>query len=208
MKVFVHYCPQGFSNCYMLGIECENNKREALLVDPGCMDEVILNFIENQKYNLKGILVTHDHINHIRGIRSIMRIYKTEIYAAQHKILEHTTHIVRDGDSIAIGNFHVDVISVPGHSADSVIYKTEHFLFTGDVISAGMMGSTPSPYSAMQEIAAVQNKIFSTHEKHIIFPGHGPPSTVEIEKGNNIDSGRYLENRRKTERRWHNIALL
>jgi glyoxylase-like metal-dependent hydrolase (beta-lactamase superfamily II) len=128
-----------------------------------------------------------------------MHIYQTEIYAVQQNIFEYKTNVVCDGDSFSIGNFHVEVISVPGHSADSVVYKIDHFLFTGDALSAGMMGATPSPYGAMNQIAKIQNHIFTLHGDYLVFPGHGPPSTLGGERKNNVDIGRYLENKRKTE---------
>jgi glyoxylase-like metal-dependent hydrolase (beta-lactamase superfamily II) len=211
MKVVSHYCPQGFGNCYMLGFQSgpqdEHSCREAVLIDPGVMDNTILNFIEHNQYYLKGILITHNHLNHVRGLRTIMRIYQTEIYAAQQNIFEYKTNTVQDGDIVNIGNFNVEVISVPGHSADSVIYKIEHFLFTGDALSAGMMGSTPSPYSAMRQIATIQNKIFSLRGNFVVFPGHGPPTSLKAERKNNIDTGRFLENRKKTYR-WKGLELL
>jgi glyoxylase-like metal-dependent hydrolase (beta-lactamase superfamily II) len=182
--------------------------REALIIDPGAMDKTILDFIEQHEYTLKGILITHNHVNHVRGLRALMHIYKTEIFAAQQHIFEYKTNLVRDGDIFTIGSFHIEVISVPGHSADSVVYKIDHFLFTGDTLSAGMMGATPSPYGAMSQIATIQNNLFTLHGNYLVFPGHGPPSTLDGERQNNVDIGRYLENKRKTETRWSCLDLL
>jgi glyoxylase-like metal-dependent hydrolase (beta-lactamase superfamily II) len=211
MNIISHYCPQGFGNCYLLGTQNErtnkHSPKEAILVDPGDIDSTILNCIEHNHYHLKGILITHNHLNHVRGLRTIMRIYQTEIYAAQQNIFEYKTNTVHDGDIVNIGSFTVEVISVPGHSADSVIYKIKHFLFTGDALSAGMMGSTPSPYSAMRQITIIQNKIFSLQGNFVVFPGHGPPTSLKSERNNNIDTGRFLENRKKT-RRWTGLELL
>ncbi|MDR3325266.1 MAG: MBL fold metallo-hydrolase [Spirochaetaceae bacterium] len=208
MKVFSHYCPQGFGNCYMLGSDGEETPRDALIIDPGDMDTTILNFIEGHQHTLKGILITHNHLNHVRGVRTLMHIYQTPIYAAQQNIFEYKTHIVCDGDAFNIGDFHIEVISVPGHSADSVVYKVDHFLFTGDALSAGMMGATPSPYGAMNQIAKIQNHIFTLRGDYLVFPGHGPPSTLGGERKNNVDIGRYLENKRKTEARWSCLDFL
>jgi glyoxylase-like metal-dependent hydrolase (beta-lactamase superfamily II) len=185
----------------------EDSGGEALLVDPGVMDNTLLNFIEHNKYYLKGILITHNHLNHVRGLRTLMRIYKTEIYAVQHNIFEYKTNTVHDGDILNIGNFKVEVISVPGHSADSVIYKIDHFLFTGDALSAGMMGSTPNPYSAMRQITIIEKKIFSLIGNFVVFPGHGPPTSLKAERKNNIDAGRFLENRKKSNH-WAGLELL
>lgn len=213
MKVISHYCHQGFSNCYMLGSDYEKETekdipREALLIDPAEMDKTILNFIEKNHYLLKGILITHNHLNHVRGLRALMHIYKAEIFAAQQSIFEYKTNVIRDGDIFNAGAFRIEVISVPGHSADSLVYKIKHYLFTGDVLSAGMMGTTSSPYGAMRQIATIQNKIFTMPGNYLIFPGHGPPTSLKVERNKNIEIGRYLENRRKTEHRWSSLELL
>jgi glyoxylase-like metal-dependent hydrolase (beta-lactamase superfamily II) len=181
---------------------------EAILVDPGVMDEKILNFIEQNHYTLRGILITHNHPNHTRGLHSLKRIYSAEIYAAQQYIFEYKTTIVRDGDVLDIGRFHIEVISVPGHSADSVVYKIDRFLFTGDALSAGMMGSTPSPYAAMRQISTIQNRIFSLRGNYAVLSGHGPPSTLDVERKHNVALGHFLDNRRMSERAKLGLDLL
>lgn len=214
MNIFVNYCKRGFCNCYMLGIEThsgtdpQKTEKQAILIDPGCMDEAIIQFIEKESYSLKGILITHNHENHVSGIRSLMHIYNTEIYAGAPNVLEYKTRVVRNGELINIGGFNIEVIAVPGHSTDSVLYRTKQFLFTGDVISAGMLGSTPSPYSAMREIATIQNTIFPMHGNYVIFPGHGPPSTLEVERKFNINIDSFQEHLSKSEHLWYKLDLL
>ena len=198
MKLFFHYCLSGFSNCYILGRDFSSGKeksqkqeapppgrdapRDAIIVDPGCMDEEILNFIEQNEYTLRGILVTHDHRNHVRGLRTIKRIYDVDIYGVNHIILDHKTNIVKDGDVLNLGPFRIEVISVPGHSSDSAVYSIEHFLFTGDVLSAGLVGSTASSYGAAVQMTALRNKILSIQGNIVVLPGHGPPSCLEAER--------------------------
>ena len=80
MKVFVHYCSYGFSNCYILGTDLEGDApRDAVAVDPGNMETPILDFIEKNEYHLRGILVTHDHANHVNGLSTLKKIYDAEI---------------------------------------------------------------------------------------------------------------------------------
>ena len=215
VKVFFHYCARGFSNCYIVGRQLaaapESElppEREAILIDPGCMDEVLLKYIEKEEYNLKGVLITHNHENHVRGVRTLMRIYNTPVYAMQPAIYEYKTNIVHDGGVFSIGSFQIEVISIPGHSADSVIYKIAHFLFTGDAISAGMLGSTPSSYGSMRQIAKIQNTIFPLQGNFAIFPGHGPPSTLNVERHYNVSVEYFHENKTKLDRSRFNLSLL
>ncbi len=205
MKVFFHYCLFGFSNCYILGTEYEpspfqgnakaENKapepREAIIIDPGSMDEQILQFIEIHNYTLRGILVTHDHQNHIHGIKTLKKIYNADIYAVNHVVSDFKTKIVRDAETFNIGSFTIQVLSVPGHSSDSAVYKIEHLLFTGDVLTTGLVGTTASSYGADIQMAALRSKILSLPGNMAILPGHGPPSTLEAERQFNIGINLY-----------------
>ena len=118
MKLFIHFCPSGFSNCYLLGTDFPPKEaalpREAIIIDPGEMDLGILGIIEDNNYTLRGVLITHDHPHHVKGITTILRIYNTEIFAINPVIRDHRTTLVRDGDVINIGPFRVEVISIPG----------------------------------------------------------------------------------------------
>ena len=183
MKLFFHYCIRGFSNCYILGSEpSENGGPEALIIDPGSMDAGILNCIEKNGYILRGALITHEHSPHVRGLRALKCIYDTDVYAVNHLLLDRRLNMVKDGDSLRIGPFNVDVISVPGHSADSAVFKIGRLLFTGDVLTAGMVGNTVSSYGATVQMTALRSKIFALPGDFTILPGHGPPSTLEAER--------------------------
>jgi glyoxylase-like metal-dependent hydrolase (beta-lactamase superfamily II) len=214
MKLFFHYCLYGFSNCYILGSGQEESheaslreasheasheaSREAIIIDPGCMEEAILNFIENNEYTLKGVLITHDHRNHVHGLRTLKRIYDVDIYAVNHIIQDHQTNMVRDGDSLSIGPFKVEVISVPGHSSDSAVFKIGHLLFTGDTLSAGLVGNTASSYGAAVQMTALRSKILSLPGDMTILPGHGPPTTLEAER--QFNAGIQLQEQAKSRR--------
>ncbi|WP_010262984.1 MBL fold metallo-hydrolase [Treponema primitia] len=201
MKVFFHYCSFGFSNCYVLGTETAS--REAIIIDPGNIDKAILDFIEQKNYKLMGVLITHDHLNHVHGLRTLKRIYDVEIYAVDHLILEHKTNMVKDGDSLNIGSFHIEVISVPGHSSDSAVFKIDHLLFTGDALNAGMLGTTASSYGAEVQMAALRTKIFPLPGNYIVLPGHGPPSTLETERRFNAGIQNFEQHKNK--RRSYNM---
>jgi glyoxylase-like metal-dependent hydrolase (beta-lactamase superfamily II) len=192
MKLFFHYCLPGFNNCYILGTDdadLPNGKaprktalREAIIVDPGVMDQEILDFIEQNDYTLRGVLLTHDHRSHVRGLRTLKRIYNAEIYAVNPLILDQHATLIRDGDIFFIGPFRIEVISVPGHSSDSAVFKIGNLLFTGDAISAGLVGTTASSYGAAIQMTALRSKLLSLPGDCTILPGHGPPSSLEAER--------------------------
>ena len=198
MKLHFLYRSSGFSNTYLLGSEGEESVREAIIVDPGLMDASLLNMIEENNYSLRGVLITHDHPHHVQGLRAILRIYDTEVFAINPVVEEYHTTLIRDGEKINIGQFKTEVFSIPGHSADSAIFRIDRFLFTGDAISACRLGSTASSYSAATQTSAIIRKILSLPGDYTILPGHGPPSSLEAERRFNIElnSFEHQKNRR------------
>ena len=190
MKLHFHYCPSGFSNCYILGTEIQNDaayQNDAIIIDPGNMDAAILNLIEERNYVLRGVLISHDHPHHVRGLKTIMRIYNTEVFAINPVVSEHRTTLVKDGDVVNIGPFRTEVISIPGHSADSAVFKIDRLLFTGDTLTAGLIGSTASSYATATQINSLRSKILSLPGDYTVLPGHGPPSSLEAERRFNVN---------------------
>jgi glyoxylase-like metal-dependent hydrolase (beta-lactamase superfamily II) len=151
------------------------------------VDSNLINLIEENNFSLLGVLITHDHSHHVQGLNTIMKIYNTNIFAINPYIEGHATTLVQDGDIINIGPFKTEVFSIPGHSADSAVFKIERLLFTGDTMSAGLMGNTLSSYAAANLVSALRKKILSLPGDYTILPGHGPPSTLEAERRFNLD---------------------
>jgi glyoxylase-like metal-dependent hydrolase (beta-lactamase superfamily II) len=111
--------------------------------------------------------------------------------------MDGRTNMVKDGDKIIIGGFTVDVISIPGHSSDSVVYKIANLLFTGDVLTAGLVGKTASAYGATTQMNKLRSRLLSLPGDYVVLPGHGPPSTLEAERRFNTDIFHYDKNRSK-----------
>jgi glyoxylase-like metal-dependent hydrolase (beta-lactamase superfamily II) len=199
MKLFYQYCSFGFSNCYVIGTDRikPGQPNAAVIIDPGSIENVILDTIENNNMDVKAVLITHDHLSHVRGLRTLMRIYNIEVFAVNQSILDHKTTVVKDGDKLFIGGFTVEVISIPGHSSDSVVYRVGDMLFTGDVLTAGLVGSTASAYGAATQMNNLRSRLLSLPGDYLVLPGHGPPSTMEAERRFNSDIFNYDQNRSK-----------
>ena len=200
MKLFVHYCLPVLTNCYILGAldgaeygadTSAAGLQDAIVIDPGTMDGEILNIIERNNLNILGILITHDHANHVRGIKTLKKIYDSYIFGMNQVIQEHQVIMVKDGNTLQIGPFAVEVISIPGHSVDSVVFRIDNLLFTGDVLSAGLIGTTLSSFGATSQITALRSKIFSLPGDYIVLPGHGPPSSLDSERQYNAGIQRF-----------------
>jgi len=199
MKLFFHYCSFGFSNCYILGSESavHGQQNAAIIIDPGSMENQTLETIENNNFDVKAVLITHEHLAHVRGLRTLKRIYDVEVFAVNQIIQNHKTAMVKDGDIIVIGDFQVEVISIPGHSSDSVVYRIGNLLFTGDVLTAGLVGSTASAYGATTQMNKLRTRLLSLPGDYVVLPGHGPPSTLEAERRFNTDIFNYEQSRNK-----------
>jgi glyoxylase-like metal-dependent hydrolase (beta-lactamase superfamily II) len=169
----------------VLGTDTGDEKQAAVIIDPGHIDQKIIDFIEDNRYTLGGILVTHDHLNHVRGIKTLKRLYHLDIYAVNPVISEQKTIMIRDNDVFSIPPFRIEAFSVPGHATDAVIYNIENLLFTGDSLSAGLVGKTSGPYGERIQINALQSKVFSLPGDYLVLPGHGPPSSLDVERKSN-----------------------
>ncbi len=184
MKIYHHYSVYGFSNIYIIVNE---SLKKAIIVDPTELTPTMIERIEQNKLDLCGILITHNHIHHVKGLSTIMKIYSPTIYASNAKLLEFQCRKLRDGDVFSEAGFEITAIAVPGHSQDSIVYFMEgNFLFTGDVLHAGMIGKTNSVFNTNALIARIKQKLFCLPESTLVFPGHGPPSTIGTEKSANI----------------------
>ena len=177
MKLFIHFCAFGFSNCYVLG-----EGSEAIIIDPGSMDESVIKSIEDNNYTLAGVFITHGHLNHFHGIKTLKKIYDAEIYSISPEIQDYRAIPLKDGEIIRSGSMNVEVITVPGHSADSAVFRVDRMLFTGDALTAGLVGETASIYGSVNQMTALRGKILSLPGYHSVFPGHGPPTSLDAER--------------------------
>lgn len=183
MKLYQHYSLYGFSNIYLLG---NDERSEALIVDPAEMNVAILDHIEKNGYALRAVLVTHNHAHHIRGLSTLLKIYDAQVFAANSTVGGQPCRSVRDGDRIETCGFGIDCFSVPGHSPDSIVYRVDKFLFTGDTLHAGLIGKTLSSFNAVTLTNRLQDRILDQADDCLILPGHGPPSTVGTERRFNV----------------------
>ena len=151
---------------------------EAFLVDCGEFDKQIENFILENKLHLKYLLLTHTHYDHVDGVKMIKKKFDVPVYSATDKYDRQ----VKDGDRIPFGTNDIVVMSTPGHTSDSVSFYVDKAVFVGDAIFSGAVGGTSARSMFEEEIGHVSNKILSLPSDTAIYPGHGAPSLVGIER--------------------------
>lgn len=179
MKFFSLFSPVGLSNAYLVGPDAGG---DAVLIDPGAFDAPLLQAVEGNGLTVRSILVTHAHNAHIAGIRALLKVYDARIYSNQPSVLDFPARHVADDQELALGEFTVRVRETPGHSIDSVCFLIGGMLFTGDTLSAGGIGRTRDGYARGVLLASIRRKLLVLDDGTLVFPGHGPPSTIGIER--------------------------
>jgi len=179
VKFYNYYSVTHFSNCYLLGGEAG---QDALLIDPGIFDEGLLALIEGNGWYVRHVLLTHAHLAHVNGLRTLSKVYDLQIHALQPEAVEFPAEALQETDSLRLCGFPIRVLATPGHSNDSACFHIGRMLFTGDTLSAGGIGETASTYERALLLSSIRSKLLGLPDEVFLFPGHGPPSTLEVEK--------------------------
>lgn len=195
-------------NTYLLYDET----KEAVLIDCGCMtpleENLLSDFISQKELSLKRLLCTHLHFDHAIGNGFIYRKYgiKPEAHKKEVEIIPSIKDQIKSmglpfpikfadiesylvgNETISFGKSELITLLVPGHSPGSLAYysKKDGFIIVGDVVFNGSIGRTDlwgGNYDVL--IAAIKDKILTLPDETIIYPGHGPSTTVINEKLNN-----------------------
>ncbi|TFG91977.1 MAG: MBL fold metallo-hydrolase [Candidatus Atribacteria bacterium] len=197
------------TNCYL--ISCEKTK-EAAVIDPGGEEAVdlILNLLQKNNFNLKYIINTHGHIDHIIG-NNLLKV-KTEALLLIHRLdadmlvdgnknissfmgkeicSPHADKLLEEGDEISLGTLKLKLIHTPGHTPGGISLVVNNIVFTGDTLFAGGIGRTDLPGGSYQDLQkSIKEKLLVLSDDKIIYPGHGPDSTIGEERRTNL----YLKN--------------
>jgi hydroxyacylglutathione hydrolase len=179
VRFFSYFSVLHFSNCYLIG---PDGPGEAVLIDAGVFDEGLLKLIEDNGLYVRWVLITHLHHGHIHGLQTLQKIYEASIYAFDSESMETPAQPISEGKPPDCGPFSFQVLETPGHSNDSVCFLSEGMLFTGDTLSAGSVGKSQTGYGRALLLSSIRKKILGLEEDLLIFPGHGPPTRLEIER--------------------------
>jgi hydroxyacylglutathione hydrolase len=190
------------ANCYILG--CERT-RQAAVIDPGGDSNRILMALSKDELRLVYIINTHGHFDHTSDNKRLKEVTGAQliIHRADASMIVNQSRqgemwgmelenspapdrYVDENDVITFGDLSLKVLHTPGHSSGGICLVTDKMVFVGDTLFAGSIGRTDFPggdYEGL--IRNVRQKIFTLGDDVVIYPGHGPRTTVGQEKRTN-----------------------
>lgn len=183
------------ANCYLV---INDKNREGIVIDPGANGAGLIKEIEKLTYNIKGILLTHAHFDHIGGVKELKDKYNIPVYVNQGEVdnskvdnnvyskLPNDCSLINDGDVLNIGEINIKCLHTPGHSKGGMCFLIEDSVFTGDTLFQGSIGRTDFISGDFKTlIDSIQKKLITLDGDTKVYPGHGPSSTIMYERMRN-----------------------
>lgn len=158
---------------------------ECLIIDPGYNYRAFSDFIEKNALKLKGILLTHNHYDHVGAVERLRKIYGCPVYMHKEDCDMYKKHVdvyMEGGDIINIENEHIEVISTPGHTKGSVCFfmPESRIMFTGDTVFDTDLGRSDLAGGSEEEMEQTIINIVDKWDNDIfIYPGHGNGCTMK-----------------------------
>ena len=194
------------TNCYILR-ESEAAKN-CLIIDTGLEANKLIDFLNRHKLNPIAVVLTHGHVDHTTGVALLRTEFpntKVYIHKFDAEMLTETDSnmfasltqpfnikpadfSLEEGDVIEEANIKLDVLHTPGHTPGgiSLYSKDEGVVFVGDTLFASSVGRTDMPGGSMtQLIKSIKEKLCVLPDETVVYPGHGPITTIAQEKTNN-----------------------
>jgi hydroxyacylglutathione hydrolase len=189
-------------NCFLFR---QDGSNEALIVDPGEEAPKLLGAIEELGVDLKAILLTHTHFDHVGAVAPVAKATGAPVYCPQlevavlQDIMSYVPwpgfgpfeswdpeETVAGGERLQLAGFDIDVIFTPGHSPGHVTYAVEDALFSGDVLFEGSVGRTDLPGGDWPTLARSIESLLERHpDEQRVFPGHMGLTTLGRERATN-----------------------
>ena len=191
-----------FENTYLV---IHNETHRAVMIDPGDEPTVIRQFVEEHDLSVEVILLTHAHMDHIGGVTQLKEVWPSVQVALHPDDLELYRMLpqqpawlglggsypeppepdiaLEDGQVLEYAGLTFTVIHTPGHTPGSCCFRLEDTLFTGDTLFQGSIGRTDLPGGSYPElIRSIMTRILPLGDPVVLYPGHGPTSTIGRER--------------------------
>ena len=188
-------------NCYLVAAPDRNR---CVIIDPGDEPERIITAVERSGAGPEAIWLTHAHLDHIGAISALRRRWDLPVYlhpldeplyamASRQAALyglpfeqpEPADRALGEGDVLTLGSLRFTVMHAPGHAPGHVIFHGHGVALVGDCLFAGSIGRTDLPMSNPRDLAASLERIVALPEDTVVYPGHGPVTSIGTEAASN-----------------------
>jgi hydroxyacylglutathione hydrolase len=191
-------------NCSVIGDETSH---EAMVIDPGDDVHEVLDLIRKHNLQVKQIVITHAHIDHVGGAMKLRTATGAPILLNQNdyallKMLDAQAawigmpspgkvdidRSVTTGETVSAGSLTADILHTPGHTEGSIClyFAADKKLIAGDTLFAGSIGRTDLPGGSMQKILhSLHHTVLALPDETLVVPGHGPLTTIGEERETN-----------------------
>jgi len=192
------------TNCYIVG---SSSTKQGMIIDPGAEAETILGTVQQMGLSISLIVITHAHMDHVGALYSVkaktnaefaiheaekgfalsapMRML-TSVGLTPFKAPPKPDRLLKDGDSIDIGDLHFEVLYTPGHSSGGISLSGHGVVFSGDTLFNFGIGRTDFPGCSHERLMkSIREKLMVLPDETIVYPGHGPPTTIGDERRGN-----------------------
>ncbi len=193
------------ANCHVIG---EKESNEGAIIDPGDEAEKILQVVKEAGLDIKYIIATHGHFDHVAAINPLKEKIECEFVLHEKDLpfvqrskqsamdwgitieqVPDPDRYIDEGDVLKLGALELQVIHTPGHSPGGVcIYiPGEKVLFSGDTLFQGSIGRTDFAGGSMQELQkSIKEKLYTLPDDTVVYAGHMGETTIGNEKVQNM----------------------
>ena len=189
------------TNCYV--VRSDRGAPEAVVVDPGADAAQLRLELARMGAECAGILITHGHFDHLGGVADLAEGTGAEVWMpeGERDLLERFTdfapagfpgrphtpdHLVAGGETIELAGIAFECVAIPGHSPAHVAYHADGALFSGDLLFAGSVGRVDLAGGDWETLlASVRSLLDQLPADTVIYPGHGPATTLGRELQSN-----------------------
>lgn len=181
------------TNCYIV---TDPDTNECAVIDPGDESKRILNYIEDNKFKVRAILITHGHFDHTGAASDVSKHTNSKIYINKKDASStdvtykyypgnNSIEYYSEGDTVEVGSLLFEVMETPGHSEGSVTLKCKNALFTGDALFRDSCGRTDLPGGNMEILQNSLLRLYNLDGDYEIYPGHMDSTTLQRERNYN-----------------------